>query len=82
LRRCATGNPTYLAIQRQPIAELKRRYPLVQLDVSSSGFERMMHRLRNGSVDVVLGLHPHSKVRKEGLMPLIGWLTRDLGETN
>jgi LysR family glycine cleavage system transcriptional activator len=25
-------------------------------------------------------IHPHSKVRKEGLMPLIGWLTRDLGE--
>jgi DNA-binding transcriptional LysR family regulator len=40
----------------KPIAELKRRYPQVQLDVSSSGFERMMHRLRNGSVDVVLGL--------------------------
>jgi LysR substrate binding domain len=27
-------------------------------------------------------IHPHSKVRKEGLMPLIGWLTRDLGGTN
>jgi DNA-binding transcriptional LysR family regulator len=40
----------------KPIAALKLQYPQVQLDVSSSGFERMMHRLRNGSVDVVLGL--------------------------
>lgn len=40
----------------KPIAELTRRYPQVRLDVSSSTFEQMGHQLRNGHVDIVLGL--------------------------
>jgi DNA-binding transcriptional LysR family regulator len=40
----------------KPIIELQRRYPQVQLDVSSANAELMMHQLRNGRVDVVLGL--------------------------
>src|SRR5262249_6515820 len=60
----------------KPIAELKRRHPQAQLDVSSSGFERMMHRLRNGSVDVVLGLErffkEHTDFDREPLAALEG----------
>lgn len=60
----------------KPIADLKRRYPQVQLDVSSSGFERMMHRLRNGGVDVVLGLErffkEHIEFDREPLAMLEG----------
>lgn len=40
----------------KPIMELRRRYGQVQLNVTSSTSDRMMHQLRNGRVDVVLGL--------------------------
>jgi DNA-binding transcriptional LysR family regulator len=38
-----------------PLANLLVLHPSIRFDVSGSSFERMIHRLRNGGVDVALG---------------------------
>lgn len=40
----------------KPIAEMLRRHPQVKIDINSSNFDRMVDQLRNGNVDIVLGL--------------------------
>jgi DNA-binding transcriptional LysR family regulator len=39
-----------------PLSNLLYRYPAIRFEVSSSSFERMVQLLRNGGVDVALGL--------------------------
>ncbi len=38
-----------------PVSALQTRHPRLRFDVSASSFDRMVHLLRNGGVDVVLG---------------------------
>jgi DNA-binding transcriptional LysR family regulator len=40
----------------KPIAEVFRRYPQVKIEMSSATFDRTVEQLRNGSIDVALGL--------------------------
>lgn len=40
----------------KPLAALLARHPSVRFEISGASFERMVQMLRNGSVDVVLGL--------------------------
>ena len=39
-----------------PVAELMRRHPGVKIDFSSSTFDRAVDQLRNGGIDVAMGL--------------------------
>ena len=39
-----------------PLARLLSRHPAIRLEISSSSFERMVPLLRNGAVDVAIGL--------------------------
>lgn len=58
----------------KPVAEVVRRHPQVMVDVSGSSFERMVDRLRHGSVDVALGFEvafsEQTDLRRTGLGPL------------
>jgi DNA-binding transcriptional LysR family regulator len=67
--------PTSLESQLvEPTTRLLTRHPSIRLDLSGSSFERMAQQLRNGAVDVAVGLGDafgeHPDFRREALGPL------------
>jgi DNA-binding transcriptional LysR family regulator len=58
----------------EPTTRLLARHPSIRLDLSGSSFERMAQQLRNGAVDVAVGLNDafaeHPDFQREALGPL------------
>lgn len=68
--------PTSLEWQLvEPTTKLLARHPSIRLDLSGSSFERMAQQLRNGAVDVAVGLDEafaeHPDFRREPFVPLL-----------